>query len=632
VSDYNKADGHRSWAEIMHLTRTMQEQRGDVLERMRQIELRYDGDYVIPMPERPQEKEKPVTSPSLMGELIDGMSQRAASVPFMVGVPAVRGSNKQSVKRAGRRRSALQAVYHESKFDLVRRTYYRHLTAYHTFTLMVAPNWKTKMPMIQSRSPLTTFAEQRSRDEMRPPEYVAFVSTRSASYLRAQYPMSMTENGGPISPSPGIYAQEWDIVEWCDETHTRYGILGPTWQTDEGGAGRATQGGHLLQTAQAPIRNNMAISDPIAHSFGVCPVVCPEMPSLGRIAARLSALTGMIDMADKLSALDIEAQMKAVFPDTYIIGDGDRPPTLDGDTWKDGTTGDVNIIGGAKAVGVLRTTPDPRTGQMVSQLERNFRVSTGLAGSMSGENQSGLRTGRAIDSIMSASVDPRIAEMHDMTAAWVPHIQEIVIRGFKEYWPSKTYSLYTGNISKSELVEFTPKDDCDDPDYRSTVSYPVPGADMIQLTQVLGSLAGANTISQETMRELHPWVRAPEDEKNQIFAERIEQSLVESLMQRAASGELPIDVGRQVLDELRSTGDISKAIQKVEEFLRKQQAAQPPPVPEGMGADPSQMPGLEGGPGANQAPLPGEVASPGDVSTPPDVQRLRQLQAAMNGG
>jgi hypothetical protein len=222
--------------------------------------------------------------------------------------------------------------------------------------------------------------------------------------------------------------------------------------------------------------------------------------------------------------------------------------------------------------------------------------------------------------------------MHDMTAAWLPHIQEVVIRGFKEYWPTKNFSLYTGNISKSDLVEFTPNEDCDDPDYRSTVSYPVPGADMIQLTQVLGSLAGANTISQETMRELHPWVKAPEDEKNQIFAERIEQSLVESLMQRAASGELPIDVGRQVLDELRATGDISKAIQKVEAFLREQQAAQPPEIPEGMGADPSQMPGLEGGPGANQAPLPGEVASPGDVSTPPDVQRLRQLQAAMNGG
>lgn len=623
MSEIDPHDGHRSWADVVQLTRLMQEERGPVLERMRQIELRYDGDYVIPLPERPDEPEQPLTSPSLMGELIDGLSQRAAAVPFSVGVPALNGQSQTSLKKAARRRDAIRASYHRSKFDLVRRTYYRHLTAYHTFTLLVIPDWTAKMPRVESRSPLTTFAESRSRDEMRPPEYVAFISTRSAQWLRATYPHARAEHGGPITDAPTTANQQWDIVEWFDCTHRRYGILGPSNRVDH----TTTNWGY--SSLNGPV-TNIPISDPIPHYTKVCPVVAPEMPSLGKIAARLSALTGMIDMADKLSALDVEAQLRSVFPDTYIIGDGQSNPSLVDETWHDGASGQVNIIKDAKSVGVLRSTPDGRTGQMVDRFERNFRVSTGLAGQMSGENSHALRTGRAIDSLGAAAIDPRIAEMHDMTSNWLPHVQELQLRMFKEYWPSRTYSLYTGDVTKSGQTQFIPKRDCDDPEYLTAVSYPVPGADMIQLTQVLGSLAGANAISQETMRELHPWIKSPESERNQIFAEKIEQSLVESLMQRAQAGAIPLDVARQVLDELRSSGDISKAIKLVEEKLREIQAAAAQAPPEGMQAAPETMPGLEGGPMANQTGS--AVAPPGEVSVPPNVQRMRQLQAAMSGG
>lgn len=601
----------RPWDEIVYLTQQMMRERGAILQKMRDVQARYEGDYVIAMPDVDTEPRMPPLTPSLIGEAIDKSAQRAASVEPMLGCPALDSSKDRgrgSLAYASTRRRALQAGYHQSKWPLGRRKAYRQLSAYYTCSLVVLPDFRNEIPRLEVRDPLGTFAETVSENELRAPCYVAYITRHSSKYLRYRFEGARKENGGPI---PGGREDDlWDMVEWIDEDQTVFGILGPASMTT------------VLGDTHVPHRQ---ISPVFPNRLGMVPAAIPGNVSLNRISSRLSNLIGNIDWQAKLMSLSILAQEKAIFPDMYAIGDRGMTPAIVGGRWQDGREGHINLLEGVTQVGVLRNTPDVHTDQTIDRLERNFRVSTGLIPQYGGESFGSLRTGRALDTMMGISIDPAIQELHEVMQAWMPHMNAAMLQTWKQYWGSKSFSLQTGRPGDEELVTFTPDDHFET--LANTVSYPIPGADAVQQTQILGSLLGTKAISRRTFRKMHPWIADPEREGHLVDEEEFEAALAQAMLQQLMSGQLPLPVATLMHKYLRKGFDIFEATEKADKEIRELQAQAAPPPGEGQIMAPEQAPGLAGGPGQlQQQPMPDPAAG---IAVPEGAERMRALMQAM---
>lgn len=604
----------RSFDEIVQIVLDMQRLQGPTILSMRDVLDRYDGDWVLPIPSVENEPKLPPLTPALIAEAVDQMAMRAASVRPTVTCAAIDSSKdrgRRSRAYATKRRRILAATYHASKWQLGRRRFYRQLSAYYTGSLVVIPDFTLGMPLIEVRDPLGTYVEPQANEQLRVPEYVCFITRHSGAYLRNRYPRCRMENGGPISNVDT--AELWDVMEWYDNDQTLWGLVGPV----------RNSGLHINQRMMATPW--MQLSPSFPNKAGVVPAVVPHNVSLGKIASRIGSLLGNVDLQAKLTALDILAQEKAIFPDTFAIGRQNGMPQIIGGVWKDGREGDINMLMDVEQIGVLRSTPDVRTTQTIDRLERNFRTSTGLVPQFGGETYGALRTGRGIDALAGMAVDPRVQELHEIDEAYMPHLNEAIFATYEGYWPDKKYVLFSGWPGDLGEVDFVPSEHIET--RNNTVSYSIAGADVIQQTQILGSLLGTGTISRKTFRAKHPWIDDPEMESAAVEEEQIEDALKQSILSRLAQGQLPIQVAVKVRNHLAAGDDIFTAVEKADREVREMQATPAPPAPEGMTAAPEAMPGLAAGSPQEMAQQGGPLGP--QVQVPGDVSRMRQLMQVM---
>lgn len=603
----------RPFDEIVQIVTDLIKNQSPIVARMRAVLERYDGDWIVPIPDTAEEPELPPLTPALIGEAVDNMAMRAASVRPRVTCAAIdpmKDTGVRSREYATMRRRILAATYHESKWLLGRRRFYRQLSAYHTGSLVVVPDFKAGLPRIEVRDPLATFAEPQAAEQLRAPEYVAFVTRHSGQYLRHCYPQVREEVGGPITRLQ--MTEMWEVVEWFDRDQTVFGLLGPV----------HSAGVHVsYRTTVTPW---MQLSPAYPNPSGLIPAVVPSNVSLGKMASRIAAMLGNVDLQARLMALDILAQEKAIFPDMYAIGRQSQRPQIVGGAWKDGREGDINLLVDVEQVGVLRQTPDIRTSQTVDRLERNFRVSTSTVPQFGGETYGALRTGRGIDALAGMAVDPRVQELHEVSEVWLPHLNEAIFDCYKTYWPDKKYTLVSGWPGDTGQVDFVPNTHIET--YANTVSYTVAGADVVQQTQILGSLFGTKAISRRTFRAKHPWIDDPEREGALVDEEEFEDALKATILQQIAAGALPLVMAAKIRGYMAKGEDIFTAVERADEEARRIQASQPPPTPEGMALPPEAAAGLAAGPQAFQAPSPEPAPQ---VEVPGDVTRMRQLMAQM---
>lgn len=608
----------RSFNEIVNIVKDLQIQQGPVLNRMKDILDRYDGDWVLPLPDIDKEPNLPPLTPALIADAVDNMAMRAASVRPVNIFPAIdpnKDRGRRSREYAEKRRKIVAATYHNSKWNLARRRYYRQLAAYHTCSLVVLPDFQTGLPKIEVRDPLGTYVEPQANEELRQPEYVAFVTRHSAEYLRRVYPQSRQENGGPIHSHD--LRELWDCVEWYDLDQTVFGIIGPVWDD------------RRMSNERPWITPWQQLSPAYPNRVGGSPAVVPHNVSLGRIASRIGSMLGNVDLQARLMALDILAQEKAIWPDMYAIGRSGGMPRIIGGTWKDGREGDINLLQDVESIGQIRSTPDVRTTQIIDRLERNFRTSTGLLPQFGGETYGALRTGRGIDALTGMALDPRIQELHEISEAWLPHLNAVILETYKAYWPDKKFSMYSGWPGDKGIVEFTPKEHIETTD--NTVSYNLPGADVIQQTQILGSLRGAKAISGKTFRAMHPYIDDPEAEERLVHDEDFDEALRQSILQKLLTGELPLVASALIKKYVADGLDIFDAVVKADEEMRARQATQAPEPPPGMAAAPETMPGMAAPPEqmmAMQAP-PGQA---GPAMAPDRRAQMAQILQAMGQG
>lgn len=592
-----------------------------LIERMIEVRDRYSGDVIVPAPSVDDDIPLSSLAPLLIADAVDNQARYATQARPTISVPALDASSSRSTDYASRRRKAVGAVWDHSWMDLVMGRMYRHLAGYATSALLVELDHTTRMPRVTTRDPLSTYPEPKAAEDLSLPANVGFVTAKSLEWLHANFPETRKKlerpSGWPSSPTGD--GELWDVVEWLDADQVLYGVLGPrdayrSWTAD-------------------PTRWCLELTR-VPNVIGVCPAVVPKLVTMDRIVSQLANLIGHADMVALLTYLDIRATEKSIYPDRYVIGKQGANPRIVSGAWEGGETGATNIVIDAEAIGELRGTPDPNNKMTLDRLERNLRVSSGLIPATGGETYGALRTGRGIDALMGAALDPRTTELHRIGERYLSAVNEIVLLAYAKRWPRRVYQVSFPH--EPAVVEFEPAkhvetlrgvtDDMGRPVLmtRARVSYPIPGMDDTNATVVIGQMLAAGLISQSDAMRMHPHVLDPDGSDRQKLVEQFQGLAMAGLGQRAQAGGVPpSDTARMI--ELAYEGKRLDEIIRIvdEEASERQAAAAPPPGPDQV-LPPEAMPGLaDPGEGAEMQPPP-QTAPPTD-----SMQNLSAVVAAL---
>lgn len=590
------------WQDICNIIQQRQSNDSALIKSMRLIQEKYNADYVIPHPDVRGEPSLPPLTPHIIAEAIDHTAMRAASVRPMVSCPPVdpgKPTGKDSVDHADRRRMAVVDDWDESRINILFRRGFRQLAGYATTTLVVMPDSATYRPRIAMRDPLSSFPDARSPEEVRPPKNVGFVYGRSAAWIRSNYPEA-TEILGRDDRNTN--QSLWDLVEWIDTDDIVIGIAGPR------DAGRGLDG-MTAANARMELRR-------WKNRAGVVTAVCPPRVTMDRIASQVDHIVGMTDLMARMMALEIMAAEKAIFPDRYIIGREGQDPRIVGGSWKDGRTGEVNLLTDVDKIGELQSVPGPQTMPTIDRLERNASVSSGRVPQFGGETYGALRTGRGIDSLLGASTDPRVQELQETMEAYLPWLNEALLATYEGYWPERRYTHIPGGFTPSVHIDGA---------RRNKVRYPIIGADLQGTTVAIAQLVGAGLMSAETGMELHPYVADAHREQRRRFTEKLDEAIQVSILERASKGGIPPNALGWLKRALAEGKPIEDALDEVQQKMQELQAAQAPPPAPGQAAPPETQPGLANpGEGAQMAP-------PADLPAPDnDVQGFSSLIRSLN--
>lgn len=587
-----------------------------MLDRMMAVRDRYNADVVVPVPDTDDDVPYDSLAPLLLADAVDHPALYASQVAPNISVPALDPAKPTGVRStdfASRRRKALYWAWDRSWWEMVLGRFYRHLGAYASSVLLV--NLTDDGPRIETRDPLSAYPEPKAPEDLSLPTNVGFIKGVSLDWLHRNYPqtqLSLAQGLGFATASGQGEGELWDVVEWMDAEHIVIGVLGP----------REAYRSWISE----PMRYCMEL-ERYPNVLGVCPAVVPRRVTLDRIMSQLANMTGHVDLIAKLMYLDIRATERSVFPDRYVLAKTGQNPRLVGGEWFDGASGEVNMILDADEVGNLSARPDPNNKLTMDRVERNFRVSSGLIPQAGGETYGALRTGRGIDALMGAALDPRTSELHHVAERYLTAVNEILLTAFRKQYGSRSFVVHSP--LDPGAVEFVPTEHIEEA-YGKTylensVSYPIPGMDDINATQVIGQMQGAGMISRYDARRMHPHIRDPEGTERRLVVEQLQDVQLASLMERAQGPEgiPPADIGR--ITELVLEGmPLWKATAKVQEEAQARQASEPPAAPPGMGAPPEMMPGLAN-PGEGAEMMGGGLVSGGGTN----LEKFRQVLGAL---
>lgn len=586
-----------------------------LMERMIDVRDRYNGDVIVPVPDMDDDIPMASLAPLLIAESVEHPALYATQMTPSIVVPALDpalATGRRSTDWAMRRRKALAYSWDKSWWELVLGRMFRHLAGYAVSALVVELDAKRKIPILTTRDPLAAYPEPKAPEDLSMPSNCGFIKGHSLDWLHANYPStrSLYPRGAGWATPSASEGELWDVVEWMDDDEIVLGLLGP-------------RDGSRSWTS-APDRWSMELGR-YPNMLGRCPAICPRRVTMDRIISQLSNVIGHSDLMAKLMYLDIRATEKSIFPDRYVLAQQGQNPRLVDGVWHDGATGEVNLVTDAQSIGELRGTPDPNNKITMDRVERNLRTSVGLIPQAGGETYGALRTGRGIDALMGAALDPRTAELHHVAERYLTEANELILMGYRKRWPSKSYAVSSPLDPGS--VKFVPETHIED-DYDGTtyyenrVHYPLPGMDDINATQVIGQMLGAELISKRDARRMHPHNHDAEGTERQILVEQLESFAMQALAQRAQQGLAPIDYAR-IIELVYEGKRIDEAISIADREAQERQASEaPPPVEPGMGAPPETMPGLA---------VPGEGAeSMGPPTIPPPGESLQNVKALVS--
>lgn len=558
-----------------------------LIRRMVETKNFYNGDVIIPLIDADGSPNMEVLMPHLVAEGIDGNAMRAAGPMPTIHVPALNQLKEKGIRSqeyAAIRRRVMYARWHESRLPLILGRAYRQLVGYGTFGMVVVPNFDSGGARIEFRDALGAYPALRAPEDVREPENVGFVYGKSPEWIRRAYPAAGEIVGDWQKTNPT--EELWDLVEWIDEGHVVIGLLGPRslYASDAGGGGSPFSGMELKRWE---------------NKSEMVPAIVPRRVTLDRIAGQMEKIIPMEQWAAKLMALDMVAAERYVFPDLVVLADENRTPQLINGSWRDGRTGQPNLLQNVRAVQQLQGAPGPMTQQSMDRLERNARISGGVSPFLGGETTGSLRTGRAIDALGGFAIDPRIAELQTIMQYGLETINKAVCAVEKGYFTEQHYTVFSGWPSDRGQVEYTPGIHFET--HVNTVSYPFPGTDVSEVTVAIAQLAGANLMSRRTARDKHPFIEDAEMEERLVVQEGVEDATLAAWAQKISQGEVSMSAVAHFFQLLHGGmlwPDAIFATEAAEQERQAQQAAamQQAQANPALGMGAAAQPGLGGGP------------------------------------
>ena len=583
---------------------------------------RYNNAIVFPLEDVDGEPDFPAIAASIIADSIDGFATKANDTTPVITAPAVDPKVELHRNRADSRRHAWGATYHYSKLPLVMGRSYRQLFGYATFCMFAEPvhrdqyGREVNRPRIATRDPMLAYPEPMGNDEIRAPADIGFIYGRSPQWIRKTYP----EAAAFIDDYTSADNDLWDVLDWTDGQWCMVGVIGR--RSSQSGGRRWDSSGMYSTIGDAPMDETLLVRA-YPNRAGMVPAVCPQQVTLDRLVSAISRIVPTTDLMNKLAALNFISAEKGVFPHIVVVGENGQTPEVEGGTFKDGRSGEANLLSNTKAVTTLTQQPSPAAQTLLSDLERSARLSTGNPSVFQGEFQGSVRSGQTISQLAGYSVDPRLTEAHHTMGYALGVMNEATAAIFEGYWPRRKYTVFSGWAGANRHVSFVPEKIWGETK-ESVVSYPMPGMDAQNATIAIASLNQARMLSRRTGMKKHPLVDDEVGEERYMIEESLDDAIVMVAVELVRSGQLAWTDLAIVREKVRSGLTIEVAIAEAQEEAQERQATEAPAPEQGMVAPPEAMPGLNA-PGAG-----GEMAMP-QAGAPPGtpVEQFDQVAAAL---
>lgn len=573
----------RDAVDITRLYQDRQKARGDTIQRMEKVRDAYNGDVVIPMPQfQDREQENYVANMLQIG--LDNYARRIASTDPDVDCPPLDPRKPTSVDRAATRRKAVLGWWEASDMRVKRYRRARHLLGYAASPISLRPDLDRGIPIWVPRNPLATFTAPCVDPDSQRPADAIFATKMPLKHVNRNWPHAVNAcyTSDDVRDSPDRLVT---ILEYDDAEQVSYILVGDANNVRTGSAP-----GHYLSMTE--------------NKAGMCLSLHPQRITLDRPAGQFDGIMGMWQMQAKLMALEVMAVQRGVFPDQYLVSRaGEQASFLSGP--HPGWSGRINIVENGE-IQQQSIQAGFQTNPTIDRLERAQRLEAGISPEFGGESGTNIRTGRRGDSILSALVDFPIQEAQELLARSAEEENYRASKIAKAWFGDTPRSFYVRWKGAKGHVDYTPNKDFDS-DYTS-VTYPMVGADVQNLTIGVGQLIGTELMSKTTGRRLHPWIDDPDLEGDLVVSEGMQTAVLASLQAKANSGELSIvDVARITQLIVEDNQPPYKAVQMAQEEAQRRQAqvdaqGQPDLVPAGA---PEAQPGLAvPGQGAEAATMP----------------------------
>jgi hypothetical protein len=586
--------------QIMELYEDRQKARGPVINRMERVMAQYNGDIVVPIPE--MDKDSGLYVANLLQNGVDQYGSRIASVMPELECPPVNDRTEKARNAADLRKRANLSWWEASKVPVQLRRRARWLVAYACAPVAIRPDFDNGIPKWEPRNPLTCYpAPQVDPDDPRPDD-VIFAVLRPLGWLRRRYPAE----AAALYPRDVKADTMVTLLEY--DSPDQFSLVA---------CGAANY-------YQPNVRNTYAKSQMLAtqpNEMGLSMSLVPGRVTLDRPVGQFDGILGMMNMQAKLMALEVMAVQRGVFPDMYLESRDPNQPAKIVSGPHPGWSGKINEIHGG-TVRYESIQPGFQTNQAIDRIERAARIDSGTSPEFGGESSTNIRTGRRGDAVFSAQVEFPLQEAQHMLASSMEEENRSATRMAKTLFGDRTISVYVKWRGAKGSVTYTPSEF--DSEY-TTVTYPMAGTDVANLTIGLGQLTGTEMMSKSTGRRLHPWIDDPEFEADQIKSEGMEAATLQGLMAKIADGTVPISDAARI-NELIVEPNVPpyKAIMQAQEEAQTRQAAMAPgpgtpPGAEGVDPlSPAAQPGLA---------LPGQGAEAGITmpEAPPSLDRLGEI-------
>jgi hypothetical protein len=571
-----------SWEEIRSVMERRRSFDTDVKRRMIEVRDRYNGDYVIPLPDSKGEPVLPMVMPNLIADGIETLALRAAAVDPMIACPALdqdKLTGVRSIAMAEDRERALYGAWHFSHMTLLRRRAYRQVGGYGDMAFIVVPDFKSGRARIETRDALTSYPDEREADDIRRPSNCGFVYGRTAAWILSTLADRLDGKLLDRLRAARTNDEMWEMVEWVDDEHVVIGLLGQRNVTTEDSRRYPDHRGLHQELFRFPNR------------AGYCTAVVGRRVTMDRIAGQMDAMLPTYDLANKIMALEVDAMERSVYPDRYVIGVDSREPQIVGQ-WHDGRTGIINRLSNVSGIGALQNQPNQMTTMITDRLESAIRQSAGVNALASGLNPGSLRTGRALDSYAGFSIEPRLMELNDIMARCLTMVNECVVGVEKGYFGGTEIISYSGDPTDQGVLTYDPAKLYETE--LNVVTYPLPGADINNMTLAAGQMKGAKIGSALDVATMHPAIRNPKRSLREVALDDMDAALMQGLQQQVSSGGIPLTVVARIKELIRTGAPLEIAINTAdEEFKEMQASVVEPGTPEAM---PGMVPGAPTGP------------------------------------